>query len=147
MKLSAHFTLEELTFSQTASRAGIDNSPSADVMANLKGLASFLEVIRQKINSPVVVSSGYRSPKLNKRVGGSSTSAHMAGRAADITAPSFGTPRELAELIVALDLEFDQVILEFERWVHVAISEHPRHQILTAKRTQSGVVCYLAGLA
>ncbi len=145
MKLSEHFTVEELTFSQTATRKGIDNRPDPDVMSNLKGLANFLEVVREKVREPIIISSGYRSPELNRSIGGSRTSAHMDGRAADITAPSFGSPAELAELIVALDLEFDQVILEYSRWVHVAISDKPRHQVLTALNTPDGVH-YEAGI-
>ena len=146
MKLSEHFTLDELTFSQTATRHNIDNTPDKEALANLKGLANFLEVVRQKVGKPIIVTSGFRSVQLNAKVGGSIYSAHMDGRAADIVAPAFGTPRELAELIVALDLEFDQVLLEFDRWVHVAVSEKPRHQILTAKRAADGTTVYETGL-
>ena len=145
MKLSQHFTLEELTFSQTASRLSINNEPGQEELGNLKGLANFLEVIRMKIGEPIFVSSGFRSERLNDKIGGSRTSAHMEGRAADIVAPNFGTPRELAELIVALDLEFDQVILEFDRWVHVAVAEKPRHEILTAQHGLRGTE-YIVGL-
>jgi len=145
MKLSKHFTLEEMTISQTATRLGIDNNPNSEEMANLKGLANFLEVVREKVKRPIIISSGYRSEALNKAIGGAKHSAHINGRAADITAPSFGTPRELAELIAALDLEFDKVILEFDRWVHVQVSDRPRHRVLTASSGPSGVV-YTAGL-
>jgi len=138
MNLSKHFSLEELTFSQTATRKGIDNRPDNDELLNLRGLANFLEVIREKVKKPIIITSGYRCPELNRAVGGSRSSAHMEGLAADIIAPSFGTPAELAELIAALDLEFDQVILEFDRWVHVSVSDNPRHQILTALSTPDG---------
>jgi hypothetical protein len=145
MNLTEHFTLEELTFSQTAARHGIDNTPGDKALANLRGLANFLEVIRRIVGKPIIVTSGYRGPELNAVIGGSRTSAHMDGRAADIVSPSFGTPAELAERIAIEDIEFDQVILEFGRWVHVAVAENPRHQILTAVRGESGVE-YKAGL-
>jgi len=145
MNLSKHFTLEELTFSQTASRHGIDNTPDAEILSNLRGLSNFLEVIREKIKRPIYITSGYRSSELNKRIGGSKASAHISGHAADIISPSYGTPAELAEIIAALDLEFDQLILEFGKWVHVSVSEKPRGQMLTAINTSSGVE-YKSGL-
>ena len=145
MKLTSHFTLEEMIVSETAERLGIDNSPSTEVLSNLRGLTNFLEVVREKIKKPIFVSSGYRCPELNRAIGGSRSSQHMKGLAADIVSRSYGTPAELAEVIVALDLEFDQVILEFGRWVHVSVAENPRHQILTAKHSPAGVV-YEPGL-
>jgi len=145
MNLSKHFTLEELTFSQTAVRLGIDNTPEADALSNLRGLANFLEAVREKIKKPIYISSGYRGKELNKRIGGSKTSAHMSGLAADIVSPSYGTPSELAEVIAALDLDFDQLILEFGKWVHVSVSDNPRGEMLTAINTANGVQ-YKAGL-
>lgn len=145
MNLSKHFTLEELTFSQTAARLGIDNTPDSDTLSNLRGLSNFLEVIREKIKRPIYITSGYRSIELNKKIGGSKTSAHISGLAADIVAPSYGTPADLAEVIAALDLEFDQLILEFGKWVHVSVSENPRNQMLTAINTSNGVK-YKTGL-
>jgi hypothetical protein len=145
MNLSPHFTLEELVFSQTAARLGIDNTPEAETLSNLRGLSNFLEAIRDKIKKPIYISSGYRSKDLNKKIGGSKTSAHMSGLAADIISPSYGTPSELAEVIVALDLEFDQLILEFGKWVHVSVAEKPRGEMLTAINTANGVQ-YKSGL-
>ena len=145
MKLTEHFSLEELTFSQTATRHGIDNTPSDEVLANLRGLANFLEEIRRIVGRPIIVTSGYRSPELNAVVGGAKHSAHIEGRAADIISPSFGSIPDLAERIAIQDLEFDQIILEFGRWVHVAVSESPRRQILTAIRGDNGTE-YKTGL-
>ena len=145
MNLSKHFTLEELTFSQTATRLGIDNTPEAETLSNLRGLANFLEVIREKIKKPIYITSGYRSSELNNKIGGSKTSAHVYGNAADIIAPSYGTPADLAEIIAALDLEFDQLILEFGKWVHIAVSDKPRGEMLTAINTSKGVQ-YKSGL-
>jgi hypothetical protein len=145
MNLSRHFTLEELIFSQTAARMGIDNTPGAETLTNLRGLSNFLEAIRDKIKKPIYISSGYRSKDLNKAIGGSETSSHMFGLAADIISPSYGTPAELAEVIVALDLGFDQLILEFGKWVHVSVAEKPRGEMLTAINTVNGIQ-YKAGI-
>lgn len=142
MNLTQHFTLEELVFSQTAAREGIDNTPDDEVLGNLFNLAVFLEQCRSKLNKPIFVSSGYRSPELNKRIGGSPTSSHMYGRAADITS-SYGTPKEIARALTGLD--YDQLIVEFDRWVHVSIATHPRKEILTAKYSAHGTV-YESGL-
>ena len=82
--LSAHFSLEELTASEVAARAGIDNTPSAEVVRNLARLAEGLELVRVALgNKPVHVTSGYRSARLNQMVGGSKNSMHIQGLAAD----------------------------------------------------------------
>lgn len=150
MNLSPHFTLGELTASQTAARKGLSNEPDAAVLANLNRLAHTLERIRDLVGLPIVVSSGYRSPAVNKAVGGAKNSAHMTGCAADITC--HGVPnRMLAQQIVAAKLGFDQVILEFPDsstggWVHVAIPDagkSARNEVLTIN-TGTG---YVTGLA
>ena len=150
MRLSAHFTLEELIFSQTATRLGIDNTPTPEVIANLRRLAqTLLEPVRQMIGVPLIVTSGYRSLLLNDKIGGAANSYHIRGCAADCVAPSFGTPYDLAERIVVAELPFDKLILEFGRWVHVQIpaseDETPRRIVLTAKREDGGIR-YLPGL-
>jgi hypothetical protein len=133
MKLSANFTLRELTRSGTAMRRGIENQPGNDEMLNLKALCqSCLQPIRDKFG-PVTILSGYRSPELNRAVGGSKTSAHPHGYAADITVPGYST-REVA-LWVAQNLpHFDQVIDEFGRWVHIGMmrpaTENQRGELL-----------------
>ena len=147
MKLSPHFTLEELTLSQTATRMGIDNIPDDEQLANLRQLAQLLEQVRSAIGTPIYISSGFRCRVLNSMVRGSSTSAHMDGRAADITAPGFGTPHNLAERIAITELPFDQVILEFDKWVHISISDNPRQMVLTATRSDTGKTHYRTGLA
>jgi len=83
MKLTPNFSLEELTFSQVASRRGVDNTPSAKVKDNLERLALFLEQVRKVVNKPISISSGYRSKEVNESVGGSKTSQHCEGCAAD----------------------------------------------------------------
>lgn len=126
MKLSTHFDLSEFTLSQTAARQGIDNTPPADVIESLKRTAQGLEGIRILLGVPVIVSSGYRSPRLNAAVGGSKGSQHMTGEAADFTAPGFGAPRHVMDRIIDVGLEFDQCILEFATagagWVHISFA-------------------------
>ena len=85
MNLSEHFTLEEMTASQLAMRQHIKNTPTAAALKNLARLAVVLEQIRALVGKPIHIDSGYRSPPLNRAVGGSSASAHMEGLAADIT--------------------------------------------------------------
>lgn len=85
MNLTLHFTLEELTRSVTASRLGIDNTPSADITARLIRLAAdVLQPLREAFGRPIIVSSGYRCSALNKAVGGAVNSQHLSGEAADI---------------------------------------------------------------
>src|SRR2546428_8128826 len=96
MLLSAHFSLEELTASEIAARAGIDNAPSAEVVRNLARLAEGLELVRLALgNKPVHITSGYRSARLNQMVGGSKNSIHIQGLAGDILSPAFRPPLEV----------------------------------------------------
>jgi zinc D-Ala-D-Ala carboxypeptidase len=119
--LTPHFTLEELCASEFAARNGIDNAPPPQVVANLTRLAKMLEKVRELLKKPILISSGYRSPQLNARIGGSTKSAHMDGRAADFICPAFGTPYVVAKRIAAARLGFDQMIHEYGRWVHIAV--------------------------
>jgi hypothetical protein len=111
-----------MVISQTAARMGIDNTPTPEILKNLKIMAAKLEEIRSLLGVPVLVSSGYRCPALNKAVGGSKGSAHMLGLAADFTAPSFGTVLQTARKIAASGIEYDQLIYEFDSWVHIGLS-------------------------
>lgn len=131
MRLSPHFTLDELTHSETAARLDIDNTPSEEIIDNLKFLSEKLEYVRVLLGSPMLISSGYRSGLLNDALGSKRTSAHTRGLAVDFISPSFGTPKEIVQAIVDSDIEYDQVILEFDRWVHLAFSkDEPRKQAL-----------------
>jgi zinc D-Ala-D-Ala carboxypeptidase len=142
MYLSEHFTLAEMTVSETAARLGIDNTPDAQTLANLRRLCAFLEQIRRLVDKPVLVSSGYRCLQLNEVIGGSLQSAHTDGLAADINVPGL-TPRELARGVADSPLMFDQLILEFDQWVHVGLSLTPeRRQLLTIRKGTG----YLPGL-
>lgn len=142
MNLSKHFTLSEMTLSRTASRLGIDNTPNEEALLNLKRLCATLEQVRSLVGRPIMVSSGYRSPSLNRAVGGSSKSAHRLGLAADISVAGMA-PMELACLIAQSTLAFDQLILEFDSWVHLGLSTSgERRQILTIRKGTG----YLPGL-
>lgn len=129
-----YFTLNELTASSTAKRKGIDNTPDATVRANLTALvANILDPLREAYGKPIVVSSGYRSPKLNRAVGGAAKSQHVTGQAADVHTLS-DTPadnKKLYDLILKLKLPFDQLINEYDfNWVHVSYSPRNRRQVL-----------------
>lgn len=147
-KLTSNFSLDELLVSQTAARLGLDNTPPPAVVEELTRLCRLiLQPLRDAAQRPIVISSGYRSNKVNKAVGGAKFSAHLYGRAADLTIPG-ETPRATCQRIVDLKLPYDQVILEFDAWVHVAIAApgaEPRLEQLTARRV-SGSTSYLKGL-
>ena len=133
--LTAHFTLEDLTASDTARRRGIDNMPSAAVTANLRRTAETLERVRDVLGGrPVIINSGYRAAALNRAVGGVPSSAHLSGLAADFVCPKFGAPLDICRAISASSIEFDQLIQE-GTWVHIGlapIGTKPRRQVLTA---------------
>jgi len=129
--MSLHFSMSELTASDMAVRLGIDNTPSAEIVANLEVLAMGLEDIRDILGHPMRISSGYRCPKLNTAVKGSRTSAHMDGFAADFTCPAFGTPLEVVKSIERSPIMFDQCIQE-GTWVHISFDPRERRQVLTA---------------
>ncbi|OEZ92209.1 peptidase M15 [Janthinobacterium sp. HH107] len=144
MNLSPHFSLAELVASQVATRKGIDNSPAPAIVANLTRLAALLEQVRALVGAPIAISSGYRSPALNKAVGGAASSAHVLGLAADISTAKL-TPKALALLIRQSGLDFDQLIYE-GTWVHIGLSAGaPRRQVLTAKFAGGGV-SYVTGI-
>ncbi|MFB4392937.1 MULTISPECIES: D-Ala-D-Ala carboxypeptidase family metallohydrolase [unclassified Pseudomonas] len=134
MYLTPHFTLQELTLSQVAARDGLLNTPAPDVQANLKLLCLVLEQVRELVAAPIIISSGFRCAELNRRVGGAVDSAHVRGLAADFSSPAC-SPRELAERIRDSELVFDQLILEFDQWVHLAVTpDTPRREVLTVRR-------------
>lgn len=131
MQLSQHFSLEELCASEAAERAGIDNSAPQEVLAQLRILAYGLEDIRDLLDQPMHINSGYRCPALNKAVGGAPNSQHMTGNAADFICPSFGRPVDICRVIVTSGIEFDQLIYEYS-WVHVSfVGSQPRGSVLT----------------
>ena len=145
MRLTEHFTLEEFVNSQIATRRRLDNTPSPQVIENLKRVAEVLEQVRELVKRPIIISSGYRSPSLNVAVGGAAKSAHVNGLAADINAVGLSA-HDLAQMIAASPILFDQLIFE-GTWVHVGLSEKvPRRQVSTAHFGSSGTT-YVAGIA
>lgn len=127
-----YFTIKELCKSSTATAKGIDNSPNSEIVKNLEQLIdNILDPLRERYGKPITVNSGYRCSELNKAVGGSKTSQHMKGLAADITVGSPKKNKVLFDLIKEMDLPFDQLIDEKKlSWVHVSYSTTPRKQIL-----------------
>lgn len=131
MKLSPHFSLEELTHSNTATRLGIDNTPTVEIIDNLTYLAGELEYVRNILGHPMLVSSGFRCHVLNNHLGSKRTSSHTKGLAVDFICPSFGNPHSVVSAIVAANVNYDQVILEYDRWVHLSFHpDKPRKQAL-----------------
>jgi zinc D-Ala-D-Ala carboxypeptidase len=135
MKLTDNFELSEFLLSQTAARLGIDNTPTQKIIDELKLTAMLLEKCRTLLRGlPIFISSGYRSPGLNRAINGATNSAHIWGGAADFTCPGFGSPLVVAVFIANHpDLAYDQVIYEFGSWVHIGRAQEgsPRGQILT----------------
>ena len=127
-----YFTIKELCKSSTAVQNKIDNTPNSEIVNNLEQLVEFiLDPLREKYGKPIIVNSGYRCLALNNLVKGSKTSSHLKGLAADITAGSPKKNKILFDLIIQMDLPFDQVIDEKNfRWIHVSFSTKPRKQIL-----------------
>ena len=142
MQLSEHFSLEELVASESAARLGIDNTPPAEIVLNLKGLAQGLERVRAALGGkPIHVNSGYRCPALNTAIKGAGNSMHMQGLAADILCPQLGPPLDVCRAIVAAGIETDQVIHEFGRWCHVAFAApgtQARRDLLTIATAGEG---------
>lgn len=144
MQLSPHFSLKELTDSDKARELKLDNTASPKIVNNLCVLASTLEDVRKLLGKPITISSGYRSPSVNKAVGGSVNSAHVQGLAADIKVSGM-TPYEVACIIRDSGIVVDQLICE-PTWVHIGLSlGAPRQQYLTMKR-KNGKVVYLNGI-
>jgi len=151
MRLSENFTLEEFIKSQTAMRHGIPNFMEPTEVENAKALCKHvLQPIRDK-HGPTVISSGFRSKKLNKKIGGSQSSQHCTGEAADIECHSIST-FELARWI-AENLQFDQLILEFyvpgrpaSGWVHVSYSRTKNRQMILTAHKENGQTLYKRGL-
>lgn len=137
-QLTPNFTLSELLISQTASRMRLDNTPTETIKRSLKLVAEkVLQPIRNHYNKPVVVTSGYRSPAVNRAVGGSGSSQHMTGQAVDFTVP--GIDNYSVASWIRSNLKYDQLILEFytggnSGWIHVGYSPSHRMQVLTINR-------------
>jgi len=130
MNLTAHFTLEELIHSDTAVRHDIDNTPDQEVIENLHKLAEGLEDVRKLLCYPIFVSSGYRCLELNTLLKSKPTSAHTKGLAADFIVPAYGSVEKVMEAIVNSDIQYDQCIIEFGRWIHLSFAPEMRRNNL-----------------
>lgn len=127
-KAMKYFTINELCRSETASKHKIDNTPSAEIIANLTALVdNVLDPLREAWGRPIIVTSGYRCEALNKAVGGVPTSQHKQGQAADISTGSIEDNKKLFELAIKLKLPYDQIIDEYGyKWVHISYSSTRR---------------------
>ena len=152
MNLTKNFTLHEMTKSETALRFGMDNTPKSSEIDNMRVLCEeVLQKVRDYYGMGVKVNSGYRHPLVNSKVGGSPTSDHCRGFAADIEIPGIANA-ELAQWIKD-NLQFRQLILEFytpgvpdSGWVHVSYDPNDlKNQVLTATK-KDGKTVYLPGL-
>lgn len=146
MRLSAHFTLAELTASNTAARKGIPNIAPPGIIDTLTLTADRMEKVRALLgNKPIRVVSGYRSPAVNRAVGGSRNSAHMTGQAVDFTCAEFGSPAKVAAYLSRHLTAYDQIIQEFGEWVHIGFGPGRRMERLTAKKV-GGRTVYEQGI-
>lgn len=142
--ISRYFTLEELTFSDSAVRFQIDNTPTPDIVAALTDTAQRLDAVRELLAHPIQVNSGYRSAKLNAALHGAPNSAHTTGHAVDFVCRGFGPPLQICQAIIASGIKFDQLIQE-GTWVHMSFDPAMRQQVLTAIFGGTGTH-YRAGL-
>lgn len=132
--MSLHFSMYEMTYSETAMKLGIDNTPSELIKKQLEVTMAGLERIRAALKYPLKITSGYRCEALNIAVGGSVNSQHLQGLAADFKCPVIGDPRTVAAFLSGKMemLGIDQLIRE-HTWVHVSFTLNPRHEVLTYK--------------
>ena len=138
MQLTPHFALAEFTRSAKAAQLRLDNTPTGKALENLKRTAEILERVRAHLGVPIIITSGYRGPVLNKAVGGATSSDHLQGLAADVIAPNYGTPYEVAKALAPhIDaLGIGQVIYEVSgrsRWVHLSarVPEKTVNRVIT----------------
>jgi hypothetical protein len=122
MQLSPHFSLKELTHTNHRT---LDNTPGEDEIINLARLALLLERVKSAVgHKPVIVMSGYRSKAVNDAVGSKDTSQHRLGCAADFRVPGL-TAKEVIWKCLDRRLDFDQIILEYDSWVHISVPNTP----------------------
>lgn len=135
-KLTEHFTLEELTYTD---HREFDNTPNEEERANLERLALFLEQVKEVLGGkPIMVNSAFRSKAVNDAVGSKNTSQHRIGCAADIRVPGM-TPDQVVKAVIDSKIPYDQIIREFDRWTHISVpsksSDNPRRQALIIDKT------------
>ena len=137
MNLSEHFTLEELTHTD---HRQFDNTPNVEEIENLRRLAAFLELVKDRLGGrPIMVNSAFRSKAVNDAVGSSDKSQHRLGCAPDLRVPGM-TPDQVVRAVMTSGLEYDQIIREFDRWTHLSIPNTP-----TAAPRKSALIIDRAG--
>jgi len=145
LRLSQHFKLWEFLVSETAIRNDVDMTPPDEVLENLTRLCrDYLEPLRKELDSPIVITSGFRPMVLNTLIGGSITSSHIDGEAVDFHSLSY-KPLEVCRVIRDTIEVYDQNIHEFGKWTHLGIGPRKRKQDLTAYRKE-GKTKYSLGL-
>lgn len=139
IKLSKWFTLDEIEFSETAARYGIDNSLPSWLYTKARYSCSRLDAVRDLLKKPVFITSGFRCLRLNRLLKSKDTSQHLKMEAFDFVSPGFGTPQQVAAMLRdhADEVDFDQLILE-NTWIHISFVDpneipyrKPRREILT----------------
>jgi hypothetical protein len=146
--MSDHFTIKELTFSDTAVRLNIDNTPTDQVLINLQNLIQFiLEPVRENFDKPVKITSGYRSPALCQAINSKPTSQHTLGEAVDFEI--IGVPNQVVSDWIVNNLDFDQCILEFYNpkeynsgWVHCSYRTSGNRKMYLKAYTANGRTVY-----
>lgn len=126
-----NFTITELVKSDTAEGAGLDNTPDINSLDNLLELIFYvLQPLRDKLGKPIIITSGFRSAKVNELVGGVSNSQHLYGQACDFTVTDM-TPAQLVEFVKNSGVEFDQCVNEYDQWTHISYNKgNNRKQVL-----------------
>lgn len=126
-----------------ATSTGLPNDPPAALLPKIEDTMRRMDEVREALNKPVRITSGYRSPAVNSRIGGSRTSDHMLGCAVDFVCAKMD-PKDICEIILDAYIEFDQLIAEYRngvRWVHIGFGSKMRRQVLTYRDGK-----YLTGL-
>lgn len=126
-----NFTISELVKSDTAEKAGINNTPDINSLDNLLELIFYvLQPLRDKLGKPMIITSGFRSKKVNELVGGVSNSQHLYGQACDFVVNGM-TPAQVVEFVKKSGIEFDQLLNEYDQWTHISFNKgHNRKQVL-----------------
>ena len=146
MKLSKNFTLAEIEHSSTAKRLGINNEMPKEHIANMQRLITELIQPMRDALGPIRISSGYRSPQLNRAIGGSNRSQHSKGEALDLQFWSKGKMKnkDIYDWVLESGLQFDQMINEFDyAWIHISLKETGnRRSVLEAYKDKEGYTAY-----
>lgn len=142
IRLSEHFTLEDLTQSESAGRRGIENAPDPEGFERLRHTALLLDRVRDTLGGcPLTITSGYRGPTLNRLLGSAPQSVHSTGYAVDFTCGQFGTAYQVARAIERSPVmqDIDQLFVEMGRWVHLSADPKKRRQVMTTYRSAQGL--------